>query len=93
MPQQRHLQTIESHILDLQRMHPSASGDFTGRLNDISLAAKIVSQEVNQAGLAEDILAGRFAAGDTVRVEAGDGKLLFEGASRPNGDAPRVNAE
>jgi fructose-1,6-bisphosphatase I len=56
MPQQRHLQTIESHILDLQRMHPSASGDFTGLLNDISLAAKIVSQEVNKAGLAEDIL-------------------------------------
>ena len=52
----RNLQTIETHILELQRMHPSASGDFTGLLNDISLAAKIVSQEVNQAGLAEDIL-------------------------------------
>jgi len=37
-------------------MHPSASGDFTGLLNDISLAAKIVSQEVNKAGLAEEIL-------------------------------------
>jgi len=58
----RNLQTIESHILDLQRMHPSASGDFTGLLNDISLAAKIVSQEVNKAGLAEDILG---ATGET----------------------------
>ena len=56
MTQPRNLQTIESHILELQRMHPSASGDFTGLLNDISLAAKIVSQEVNKAGLAEDIL-------------------------------------
>ena len=52
MTQPRNLQTIESHILELQRMHPSASGDFTGLLNDISLAAKIVSQEVNKAGLA-----------------------------------------
>jgi fructose-1,6-bisphosphatase I len=58
----RNLQTIESHILELQRMHPTASGDFTGLLNDISLAAKIVSQEVNKAGLAEDILG---ATGET----------------------------
>ncbi|MFN2371687.1 MAG: class 1 fructose-bisphosphatase [Candidatus Krumholzibacteriia bacterium] len=54
--QPRNLQTIEAHILEMQRLHPSASGDFTGLLNDISLAAKIVSQEVNKAGLAEDIL-------------------------------------
>jgi fructose-1,6-bisphosphatase I len=61
-PAPRNLQTIESHILELQRMHPSASGDFTGLLNDISLAAKIVSQEVNKAGIAEDILG---ATGET----------------------------
>jgi fructose-1,6-bisphosphatase I len=61
-PAPRNLQTIESHILELQRMHPSASGDFTGLLNDISLAAKIVSREVNKAGLAEDILG---ATGET----------------------------
>ena len=65
MPQPRNLQTIESHILELQRMHPSASGDFTGLLNDISLAAKIVSQEVNKAGLAEDIL----GATDEINVQ------------------------
>ncbi|MBE0567148.1 MAG: class 1 fructose-bisphosphatase [Krumholzibacteria bacterium] len=52
----RNLQTVEAHIFEMQRLHPSASGDFTGLLNDISLAAKIVSQEVNKAGLAEDIL-------------------------------------
>jgi len=55
-PGPRNLQTIEAHIFEMQRLHPSASGDFTGLLNDISLAAKIVSQEVNKAGLAEDIL-------------------------------------
>ena len=50
------LMTVESHILDLQRMHPSASGDFTSLLNDISFAAKIISREVGRAGLVEDIL-------------------------------------
>jgi len=47
------LQTIESHIMELQRLHPAASGDFTGLLNDISFAAKVVSREVNKAGLAD----------------------------------------
>ncbi len=50
------LVTVESHILDLQRMHPSASGDFTSLLNDIAFAAKIISREVGRAGLVEDIL-------------------------------------
>jgi fructose-1,6-bisphosphatase I len=49
----RNLQTIESHVLDLQRLHPSASGDFTSLLNDISFAAKVVNAEVNQAGLVD----------------------------------------
>ena len=35
---------------------PTASGDFTGLLNDITFAAKIISREVNKAGLVEDIL-------------------------------------
>jgi ATP-dependent Clp protease ATP-binding subunit ClpB len=30
-------------------------------------------------GLAEDILAGRFAAGDTIVVDAGEGELTFKG--------------
>ncbi len=50
------LVTVESHILDLQRLHPSASGDFTSLLNDIAFAAKIISREVGRAGLVEDIL-------------------------------------
>ena len=47
------LQTIEAHILELQSLHPSASGDFTGLLNDITFAAKIISREVNKAGLVD----------------------------------------
>jgi fructose-1,6-bisphosphatase I len=49
----RILQTIESHILDLQKLHPAASGDFTGLLNDITFAAKIISREVTKAGLVD----------------------------------------
>ena len=43
-------------------------------------------------GLAEDILAGRFTDGDTIRVEAGDGKLLFERVGPARGDESSINA-
>lgn len=53
--------TVESHILDMQGLHPGASGDFTSLLNDIAFAAKIISREVSRAGLV-DILG---ATGDS----------------------------
>jgi fructose-1,6-bisphosphatase I len=49
----KNLQTIETHILALQSMHPSASGDFTGLLSDITFAAKVIGREVNKAGLVD----------------------------------------
>jgi len=49
----KNLQTIESHIMALQDLHPAASGDFTGLLNDITFAAKIISREVTKAGLVD----------------------------------------
>lgn len=49
----KNLQTIESHILNLQSLHPNSSGDFTGLLNDITFASKIISREVNKAGLGD----------------------------------------
>ncbi len=45
------IKTIERHILDQQRQFPEASGEFSGLLYDIALAAKIISKEVNRAGL------------------------------------------
>jgi fructose-1,6-bisphosphatase I len=45
--------TIERHILDQQRLFPEATGEFTGLLYDIALAAKIISREVSKAGLVE----------------------------------------
>lgn len=49
----KNLETIESHILHLQSLHPSASGDFTGLLNDITFASKVISREVRKAGLVD----------------------------------------
>ncbi|KKO20318.1 MAG: class 1 fructose-bisphosphatase [Candidatus Brocadia sp.] len=45
--------TIQRHIVEQERLFPQATGDFTGLLWDLSIAAKIISREVNKAGLAE----------------------------------------
>src|SRR5438552_9204422 len=48
---QTKIKTVQQHILDEERLHPGASGDFTALLNSLTLAAKIISREVNKAGL------------------------------------------
>ena len=45
--------TIERFILEQERMHPEATGDFTNLLYDIALAAKVISGYVRRAGLVE----------------------------------------
>ena len=50
-------------------------------------------QRYLENGLAEDILAGRFSGGDTIRVDAGDGRLVFEAASSADRDESRATAE
>lgn len=49
--------TIDRHIIDQERLYPEATGAFSDVLRDIALAAKIISREVNKAGLI-DILGG-----------------------------------
>jgi fructose-1,6-bisphosphatase I len=44
--------TIERHILEQQKKFPAASGEFTGLLYDLALAAKLISRETTRAGLA-----------------------------------------
>ena len=39
--------------MDSQRRHPEATGELTSLLNDLIVAAKIISAEVNMAGLAD----------------------------------------
>ena len=49
----RSVVTIERHIVDQQRLHPEATGAFSGILYDMALAAKLISREVNKAGLVD----------------------------------------
>ncbi len=50
-------------------------------------------QRYLENGLAEDILAGRFTAGDVIRVGTGEGKLVFEKAGEISPHEPRATAE
>ncbi len=45
--------TLAKHIYDTQRLHPEATGALTLILNQVSMAAKIVSREVRKAGLVD----------------------------------------
>lgn len=43
--------SISRHIMEQQRKHPEARGEFSGLLNDITLAAKLIARDVRKAGL------------------------------------------
>ena len=43
--------TIERHIIDGERQHPGATGNFSAILRDLALAIKIIWREVSKAGL------------------------------------------
>lgn len=45
--------TIERFIMEEERLHPHATGELSNILYDIALAAKIISQYVRRAGLAD----------------------------------------
>ncbi|MCU0452463.1 MAG: class 1 fructose-bisphosphatase [Bacteroidetes bacterium] len=52
--------TIERHIIEEERKHPGASGDFSGILRDLTLAFKVIHREVSKAGLVNILgMAGR----------------------------------
>ncbi|MGH7819637.1 MAG: class 1 fructose-bisphosphatase [Candidatus Binatia bacterium] len=44
--------TIQRHIMEQQTLVPEATGEFTRLLWDLTLAFKMISREVNRAGLA-----------------------------------------
>lgn len=48
-----HVVTISRFLIEQERNHPEATGAFTNILYDIALAAKIISREVNKAGLVD----------------------------------------
>lgn len=50
----KHVKTIERHIIDMQKEYaPTATGQFTALMQNIAFAAKVVSREVNKAGLVD----------------------------------------
>ncbi len=61
--------TLDEFIIKRQKDFPYASGELTGLLRDIGVAAKIVNREVNKAGLVNIIgeAENSNASGDTVQ--------------------------
>ncbi|HTP80967.1 MAG TPA: class 1 fructose-bisphosphatase [Bacteroidota bacterium] len=51
MADQKRVITIERHIIEGERAHPGATGDFSGLLRDLTLAIKVIWREVSKAGL------------------------------------------
>jgi fructose-1,6-bisphosphatase I len=45
--------TIERFIIEQERLHPEATGELSGILYDIALAAKMIANKVRRAGLAD----------------------------------------
>ncbi|GMU85756.1 MAG: fructose-1,6-bisphosphatase class 1 [Ignavibacteriales bacterium] len=65
MPKMRFM-TIERHIIEGEKKHPGATGELSRLLSDLVLAFKVISLEVNKAGLV-DILG--FAGAENVHGE------------------------
>ena len=62
------LKTLGEFIIDRQQDFPGSSGDLSRIISAIRLASKIVSQQVNKAGLAKHILGG--AGTENIQGEA-----------------------
>src|SRR6476469_6253124 len=56
--------TIERYIIEQEKLHPEATGELSGVLYDMALAAKMIANKVRSAGLA-DIL----GATDDINVQ------------------------
>lgn len=61
--------TLDEFIIQQQRAFPFATGELSGLLRDIGLAAKIISREVNRAGLADifGTIGAQNASGEAVQ--------------------------
>jgi fructose-1,6-bisphosphatase I len=61
--------TLTKFLLEEQRLYPGSSGNFTSLFSDLVLAGKIVSREVNRAGLIDILGAtgGRNVHGEEVQ--------------------------
>jgi fructose-1,6-bisphosphatase I len=71
------LVTLDEFIIQRQKDHPMATGELSGLLRDIGVAAKIVHRDLSKAGLVENILGN---TGDT-NVQGEEVKKLDEFAN------------
>jgi len=53
MEKPKRFMTLQRHILEGERKHPNATGELSALLNDFALAAKVISLEINRAGLVD----------------------------------------
>lgn len=61
------MKTLGEFIIDRQAEYPGATGELSGILSSIRLAAKIIHRDINRAGLTQDILG--FSGDENVQGE------------------------
>jgi fructose-1,6-bisphosphatase len=74
--------TLDEFIIRRQKDFPFASGELSGLLRDIGLASKIISREVNKAGLAD--ITG-IAGNENSSGEAQQNMLVYTTGKGVNG--------
>lgn len=98
--------TLHGHIMQDQKKYPYATGHFSGLMTSIALAAKVISYEVNKAGLAGILgLSGRknvqdeqvrkldvFANGVLSRTLTDSGHVCVMGSEEVDGPIPVADA-
>ncbi|GMV38871.1 MAG: fructose-1,6-bisphosphatase class 1 2 [Myxococcales bacterium] len=63
----RKIVSVQRHIVENERLHPEATGELTSLLWDLTIAIKMISREVNKAGLVNIL-----GAADDVSNASGD---------------------
>ena len=59
--------TVARYIMEEERLHPKATGEFSNLLSEITLAAKLIHREVSKAGLL-DVLRNAFGLGSNAEA-------------------------
>lgn len=62
------MKTLGEFIIDRQSEYPGATGELSGILSSIRLAAKIIHRDINRAGLTQDILG--FSGEENIQGES-----------------------
>lgn len=62
------MKTLGEFIIDRQAEYPGATGELSGILSSIRLAAKIIHRDINRAGLTQDILG--FSGEENIQGES-----------------------